>query len=316
MTNKLSIKLTKSQIEILEAIQEGEILRIDNMNMLWLRDRAISSQTRYFFTENKLITRKDKRKAITTKGNGFMISGEGIDVLNQNKDRVSIAQQRTKVTKKRNYRVKLIKTCPGCKNELSSSMFVDFQGNKNPRGRYCIDCRKKKDQESREKHFNGILSSEIGFIKKYKIMSEDDWKSKAEPNAFFLTLFMERDFCPYCGKSFKEDQIRKDYFEIREKHQVDHMNPLNLGGEDSLKNVVCVCKICNLKKGKMPFKLWLDKLSPKYMSIAQKIYIQKHGYAPDQFIPSIQAPRNSGIRYELALEIEDVLEMKKDGQIY
>ncbi len=78
MTNKLSVKLSKSQIELLEAIREGEILRIDNMNMAWLRDRAISSQTRYFFTENKLITRKDKRRAITTKGNGLLFQKKGL----------------------------------------------------------------------------------------------------------------------------------------------------------------------------------------------------------------------------------------------
>ncbi len=194
-------------------------------------------------------------------------------------------------------------------------MFVDFEGNKNPRGRYCIDCREKKDQESREKHFNGLLTSELSYLKKYKIMYEEDWKSRAEPTAFFLTLFMENEICPYCGKSFKEDQIKKDYFHIREKYQIDHMNPLNLGGEDTLLNVVCVCKTCNLRKGNKPFSLWLKELPHEFRSIAQQIYIEKHGYSPTQFTPSEPNQRSTGIRYELGLDIDELLQMKENGEI-
>jgi hypothetical protein len=206
-----------------------------------------------------------------------------------------------------------VKICPSCNNELSSNMFVDFQGNKNPKGKYCIDCRERKDQESREISFNGRLSGEMEYIKKYKIMYGDDWKTKAAPNAFLLILFMERDFCLYCGKSFREDQIRK---EISEKYHIDHMNPLNIGGEDSILNAVCVCKSCNLKKGNKKFSLWLEKLSPKYQIIAEKVYIEKLGYSPVEFIPSEPTSRTSGVRYELSLDIEDLLKMKEAGEIY
>ncbi len=120
MKTKLFIKLSDSKIEILETLQEGEILRIDKFNMPWLRDRCMSPHTRYFLTENKLITRKDKRKAITTKGNGLIISEKVINVLTQNKDKISIEQQRTKKSKKRKYRVKPIKKCLVCKKEWSS----------------------------------------------------------------------------------------------------------------------------------------------------------------------------------------------------
>ena len=213
-------------------------------------------------------------------------------------------------------RKKLSKQCPECKKILPKDLFVDSQGNKNPRGKYCIDCREKKDHESREKHFNGLLYAEIEYMKKYQIMYGDTWEKKAAPNNFFLTLFMEIDSCPYCGKRFKTDKDSKDYFTIRDKYHVDHMNPLNLGGEDSLLNAVCVCKTCNLKKSYQSFDVWLKTLSPQQQSIAEKIYIEKLGYSPMQFVSSDPTPRSSGLRYELALDIEDLIEMKNNGQIY
>jgi len=183
-------------------------------------------------------------------------------------------------------------------------MFVDFQGRANPRARFCVECREKKDQESREVHFNGCLASEINAMNRYKARYQDDWKSKAVPCDFFLVLFMERDFCPYCGKSFREDQIRKDYFIIREKYQVDHMNPLHMGGEDSLVNALCVCEECNLKKGHRAFSSWLEKLPPEFKQIAEQIYCEKLGYSPHQFVPSEPVLRSPGGSYEFFFDNE------------
>ncbi|MBF0377043.1 MAG: HNH endonuclease [Desulfamplus sp.] len=208
------------------------------------------------------------------------------------------------------------KKCPECKKILLKDVFVDSQGNKNPRGKYCVDCKEKKDRELCERHFNGLLYAEKEYMKKYQIMFGDTWKTKAPPNIFLLTLFMELHSCPYCGKSFKIDQNSKDYFKIRDEYHIDHMNPLNLGGEDSLLNAVCVCKNCNLKKSDQHFDVWLKTLSNQQRVIAEKIYIEKLGYPPIQFVPSEPTPRSSGLRYELLLDIEDIIKMKNNGQIY
>ncbi len=67
---------------------------------------------------------------------------------------------------------------------------------------------------------------------------------------------------------------------------IDHMDPINLGGEDSIRNVLVVCSTCNIKKGSMHFKDWLKKIDLNNRIKAEEIYFKKHGYTPDNFIPS------------------------------
>jgi len=214
--------------------------------------------------------------------------------------------------------MKKVKKCPSCNKEKLVNEFVDAQGVKNPRGRYCGLCREKKEQEMREKHFNGILSAELDFIEKYKIIYEDDWQSKATSNTLNLVLFLERDYCPYCGESFKEYQKRKDYYQCREIFHIDHMNPLLLGGEDSVRNAVCVCKKCNIKKGKLPFLAWLEKLKPEYEKIAREIYTVKQGQPPEKFVAgeSKSDSRATGLNYILALDKDEIIKMKKNNEIF
>lgn len=175
------------------------------------------------------------------------------------------------------------KKCKGCKKELSLKLFVDYYGVQNSKALYCIDCRENRDQELREKHFNQAFSLESKYIKSLKEHYGKDWSSKARPKILFLTLFMERDFCIYCGKSFKEDQDRKELVDITENYQIDYMEPLSLGGDDSIKNAVCVCATCKLQKGEQSFKSWADNLPEEYQSISQKVYLEKHGDSPNQF---------------------------------
>jgi len=85
MATKKQLKLTKIQAEILEALIQGEMISIDSMNMATMGERAIASQTRYFLTDNRLVTRKDKTKAVTTSGNGFVITPKGEKFLQEHK---------------------------------------------------------------------------------------------------------------------------------------------------------------------------------------------------------------------------------------
>lgn len=81
MKKKPSLKLTKLQQSILEELRDGALITVDHENSSYLRDRIIQPQTRYFLTENRFITRLDKSKAVTTKGNGFTISEKGLNCL-------------------------------------------------------------------------------------------------------------------------------------------------------------------------------------------------------------------------------------------
>ena len=76
------IKLTKLQREVLEALKSGALITLDENNMPWLGDRALQPQTRYFLTDNRLVTRQDKKRSAEAKGNGFTISPKGLALLN------------------------------------------------------------------------------------------------------------------------------------------------------------------------------------------------------------------------------------------
>ena len=80
---KKQIKLTKLQKKILETLKDGAMITIDSMNLAAIGDRAVQPQTRYFLTDNRLVTRKDKTKAVTTSGNGYIISTKGLRILEE-----------------------------------------------------------------------------------------------------------------------------------------------------------------------------------------------------------------------------------------
>lgn len=209
------------------------------------------------------------------------------------------------------------KRCSRCKVVKERDEFVDYQGMKNPSGRYCKQCHQEREAEIRYIHFDGILSAEQENIEKYKIIFGEDWESKAWPSCLRFYLFMEREFCPYCGRSFKEYQERKDYFECSEKFHIDHMDPLELGGEDTIKNAVSVCKECNLQKGTNLFLAWLERLGPQYRELSRKIYTKKHGHPPEEFVlgESNVKSRTTGSYYLLSFGIEKLIEMKKKNQL-
>lgn len=77
-------KLTKHQREILDLLNQGYMIEIDKYNMSSICGLNISSQTRYFLTMNRYISRKDKTKSVETKGNGFIITDKGKKVLEFN----------------------------------------------------------------------------------------------------------------------------------------------------------------------------------------------------------------------------------------
>jgi hypothetical protein len=77
------ITLTKVRHETLLKLRDGGVMEIDSMNLASISGESIAPVTRYFLTDKRLVERKDKTKAVTTKGNGYVISVKGAKVLDE-----------------------------------------------------------------------------------------------------------------------------------------------------------------------------------------------------------------------------------------
>jgi hypothetical protein len=73
------------------------------------------------------------------------------------------------------------------------------------------------------------------------------------------------------------------------------MDPLSLGGEDSLRNAVYCCFQCNGKKKNKPFQRWLAELSEPIRERCRALYILKHEHDPESFEPGDYQLRGAGV---------------------
>jgi len=208
-----------------------------------------------------------------------------------------------------------MKKCRRCGELRKRTEFLDWTGKQNPRGYYCIYCHKEKEREqleNRRKYHESL-------VRKYKIMYGEFWQHYAVPHDFEDELYDERDFCPYCGNllppKYVPDSDQKNPFWGRA--QIDHMDPLSKGGEDSIRNAVYVCDRCNYEKGSSLFLNWLKRLEPKYRKLAIEIYSRKHGHKPEDFKPGNAVSRADGVYYELLYDEDELKRMyptpKVDG---
>lgn len=62
--------------------------------------------------------------------------------------------------------------------------------------------------------------------------------------------------CAYCGCEMEPD-----------RKQTDHMTPLALGGDHSLRNIVIVCPGCN-RKGSLNYAEWIERVEPEHKARA------------------------------------------------
>lgn len=143
------------------------------------------------------------------------------------------------------------KVCPGCAKTKPIEDFVTIYGFANPRGKYCPDCFLRHERDHA------------------------------------ISLLDGRDYCLYCGRKIERAyDWNPDGSSAKHYLNRDHMDPFALGGEDSECNTIYCCVLCNLKKGDRPFTEWLQMLSPECGQLAREIYVQKHGYQPEEFTPS------------------------------
>ena len=155
------------------------------------------------------------------------------------------------------------KKCKVCEQDKLKSEFVSQFGFDNPRGRLCRDC----------------------------------WIEKQKNEV--VELMEGRDYCLYCNTSISR---ARDYDAngqvIRTYVHMDHMDPLALGGYDPYtydleiegfpenisRNTVYCCGDCNSKKKDMPFKDWLKLIPEKNRELARKVYVEKNGMTPEEFV--------------------------------
>jgi hypothetical protein len=83
--SKNEIALTKVRRETLIKLRNGWMMEIDSMNLASINGEPVAPVTRYFLTDKRLVERKDKSKAVTTKGNGYIISAKGLKILESSK---------------------------------------------------------------------------------------------------------------------------------------------------------------------------------------------------------------------------------------
>jgi 5-methylcytosine-specific restriction endonuclease McrA len=79
-------------------------------------------------------------------------------------------------------------------------------------------------------------------------------------------LKQEAVHCAYCGCVLADKQT-------------DHMIPLVLGGEHSLRNIVVVCPTCNGRKAQLSYEEWLERVDPRHRDRVRAVYRERYGNA-------------------------------------
>jgi 5-methylcytosine-specific restriction endonuclease McrA len=191
---------------------------------------------------------------------------------------------------KQEHKEKAKKLCPACKSCCAKSDFVCSYGNVNPRGKFCYRCYLVREGEEMQR----ILEQEKHYTSYVRRFHGNDWAAFALPHQLYATLYVERKFCIYCGSKLGPMEDRDSKGRVRKKHiHLDHMNPLEVGGEDSFRNCVICCAECNLRKGAKPFIQWLSEIPASMRTIARKIYISKMNEIPEKFRPGPATERVS-----------------------
>ncbi len=70
--------------------------------------------------------------------------------------------------------------------------------------------------------------------------------------------------CAYCDSPL----VRKE---------TDHMMPVCLGGEHSLRNIVIACPLCNGRKAKLTYAQWTDRIEPEHRARVVALWMARFG---------------------------------------
>ena len=89
--------------------------------------------------------------------------------------------------------------------------------------------------------------------------------------------------CPYCGRNIPVPSDK--YPDWQYLIELDHMDSKSCGGWDHPDNLLYCCRPFNQKKINLLFKDWLLLLDDACRASARDLYIEKHCYQPEDFIP-------------------------------
>lgn len=198
--------------------------------------------------------------------------------------------------------------CPGCGNTKALPHFCTLEGYISTRGKFCVDCH---IAHARAQELD-TLARERDKIPKLRLMYGPWWRHYAPPGEFELTIYRERDHCLYCGGWLPPMYVPAAIAPrpIVGRAQLDHMDPLSLGGEDSIRNAVFICDRCNGAKRWRPFCEWLTLIPAHQAAAARQVYIEKHRHEPEAFEvgePQDRFPRGAGLM-QLMMPDEDIRE--------
>lgn len=191
--------------------------------------------------------------------------------------------------------------CRDCKKEFPSAQATRSDGALSPRGVFCSVC----GPERARLEIQLIHQRKANVLRNLWAAYGAWWKHYTPPLGWKELLRSEGDNCPYCGVVLTDWQVVLSVSTA----VVDHMDPLSLGGEDSLRNAVCCCARCNSLKKNKSFTKWLTELSSECRSLSREIYEFKHKHPPEAFVQGAQELRMGHIPMFLEL---DELQFNKD----
>ncbi len=129
-------------------------------------------------------------------------------------------------------------------------------------------------------HYRRNREAEVARVASYKRLHADrngEWAAVRKKREAVLAdgtitpetiaqLKDEANNCAYCGRVLGDKQT-------------DHMIPLVLGGEHSLRNIVVVCPTCNGRKARLSYDEWLQRVEPEHRERVRAIYEARYGNA-------------------------------------
>lgn len=187
-----------------------------------------------------------------------------------------------------------LRTCRDCKSEYPRELATGSNGESSLRGFYCPSCGSRRAREYEEL----LQQRKINVIRNLWDAYGGWWKHFTPARGWATLLRTESESCPYCGCFLTDEPPPR----APSTAVIDHMDPISLGGEDSLRNAVYCCNRCNGIKKNKSFNSWLTELSKPFQEHSRALYVFKHEHQPEDFEAGPFENRGEGIPMFLELD--------------
>jgi hypothetical protein len=191
------------------------------------------------------------------------------------------------------------KICKTCKQTTPSDQFLTQELKFTPRASSCYACVKiwyaERLQKIKESEAQ-LLSHTLAYL--YILWREfPSIYLEATPFDIMSGCMSYTDqTCLYCGYDFNVSfEQALNGIQPLQKHS-DHMDALNIGGLDHLRNFAYSCQTCNAKKGSKNFATWFFKCPSERQELILQYYQNRHERHPSDFIKASPIPRDENSR--------------------